>query len=920
MVKKRILKNSICGVFLSTFLFGTELKINYNLDVYFHPRTDQTSGFIEGVNHVRIVNNSHTELKELYFHNAGNHDPKHAPLSEISSVRCSHGGKVSGQDSLVLIIGLFPPVQAGETVIVDIPFKTYFTSSGNPSLPTYGSRKDTVTYNAIHYYPILEYFYSDGWHPDEYGKTIKPHSNFAKYEMDLTAPTDFLVGISSSISTQTELETGHTKYKIKDNHTLSSSAVFIKGMQKYPLNISGIQIEIIAQKSQEKHVKNIQARLEKLIPFYEKQFGNALMDKLVISSGYSIGSRAITTSNYIIFQDKIDDGHVFDHELAHQWFGFSIQADAYAENWLNESFAEYASWLFERSQKVKPDPFTFTKPIPDLNIWPEIKAMDMEDWTQFLLDVIGEKSLPPIYRPGKQTNWENAANIYSKYIVGSHALQMLQASEGDSVMQIIMMDYSMLFRGKTANTEDFINIIKKHTDDKIADNFRLALTTNLQLDFKIEDVTSQYKINRLWNNKINTKYNGSWILPVDVLIITENGDSTLMPQMDINRNNTIEITTSSQLVSAELDPNKLLFDDNRFNNRWPRRISLQPDYGLPHWETYKVYYRPKLKRDWRGNWRTGVKLSGGLGINLMPIMPAFYQNLFDLEITFSTGVPEYNWGGKVSYKTPLKSTVNTYWELETGYEYPKKWTKIAFNNYIGEPKYLAVHGESSYSRLTTTFSNTEYISSDSSDWWPTGRNIKLKEKWSIFSYTTDQRYLLEVHFLGGFQEEVSFYNFGISADVETHKIEGFIIRFHSEAGFVWDERGGNELSYRLLYIPKIWQQREGQIPLFRGVSIIEKEWQNNIFSNGISVGWETKTVAWPMVFIDGTVVSNEQGTLLDRMDYLNNSGSVYLTAGVGLESQTMMEVGLYFPIWVSHPIRGEDNFALRMLMQWGFYF
>ena len=196
----------------------------------------------------------------------------------------------------------------------------------------------------------------------------------------------------------------------------------------------------------------------------------------------------------------------------------------------------------------------------------------------------------------------------------------------------------------------------------------------------------------------------------------------------------------------------------------------------------------------------------------------------------------------------------------------------------------------------------------------------MKEKWSIFSYTTDQRYLLEVHFLCGFQEEVSFYNFGISADVETHKIEGFIIRFHSEAGFVWDERGGNELSYRLLYIPKIWQQREGQIPLFRGVSIIEKEWQNNIFSNGISVGWETKTVAWPMVFIDGAVVSNEQGTLLDRMDYLNNSGSVYLTAGVGLESQTMMEIGLYFPIWVSHPIRGEDNFALRILMQWGFYF
>lgn len=920
MVNKHILKSSVCGVFLSTFLFGTELEINYNLDIYFHPRMEESGGFIEGVNHVRIINNSQKVLKELYFHNSANHDSHISPLSEISTVRCSHGGKVTGQDSLVLTIGLFPPVQIGETVIVDIPFKTYFTSSENPNLPVYGSRKDTVTYNAIHFYPVLEFFYSDGWHPDEYGHSIKPHSNFAKYEIDLSVPTDFLVGISGRISKQVELETGHIKYMIKDDYTLSSSAVFVKGMKKYPLQISGIQIEIITQNSQREHIKKIKERLEKLIPFYQEQFGNALMDKLVISSGYSIGSRAITTNNYIIFQDKIDDVHVLDHELAHQWFGLSIQADSYAENWLNESLAEYASWLFERSQKVKSDPFTFTKPIPDLNIWPEIKAMDMEDWTQFLLDVIGEKSLPPIYSPGKQTNWEAAVNIYSKYIVGSHALQMLQASEGDSVMQKIMLDYSVMFRGKTATTENFINIIKQHTDDRIADNFRLALSTNLRPDFKIKDVTSQYNVNRLWNNKINTKYDGSWILPVDILIITENGDSTLLPQIDISRNNIIEINTSTQLVSAELDPQKRLFDENRFNNRWPRRISLQPDYGLPHWETYKVFYRPKFKRDWRGNWRTGVKLSGGLGINLMPIMPAFYQNLFDLEITFSTGVPEHNWGGKVSYKTPLKSTVNTYWEMETGYEYPKKWTKIAFNNYLGEPRYLVAHGESYYSRLTTTLSTTEYISSDSSSWWPVGQSIKLKEKWAVFSYRIDQRYLMEAHLLGGFQEDESFYNFGISADVETHKIEGYIIRLHGEAGFVWDERGGNELAYRLLYVPKIWQQREGQIPLFRGGAINEKEWQNNIFSSGISVGLETKTVAWPMVFIDGAVVGNEQGTLLDRIDYLNKSDSIYLTAGIGLESQTMMEIGLYFPLWVSHPSEGEDEFALRMLMQWGFYF
>ncbi len=900
-------------------VLGNGLDILYNLDIYFHPRTNQSAGFIEGINHVRIVNNTKDELKQLYFHNASNYSASKAPLTEISEVRCSHTGHISGQDSLVLKIGLFPAVKQGETVIIDIPFKTFFTSSGNPHLPAYGARKDTTTYNAINFYPVLEYYYTDGWHPELYTKSIKPYTQFAQYKVDLTIPKDFMVGVSGNVIKQNELETGHLKYSFKDDFTLSCSALIVQGMHKTELNISGVQVEIIAPKTQTKRVQKTAEHLQALIPFYEQRFGNALMDKLVIGSGYSLGTHAVTNGNYIIFQGHIDIEHVLDHEMAHQWFDYSIQADEYRDVWLNESFAEYASWLFAQSQKDEADPFTFTDPLPDINIWSDIKTMDTEDWTRFLMDVIGEKSLPPVYQPGKQINWETVANIYSKYIVGNHALQNLQATVGDSVMRNIMFNYCLLFKGKTTNTEDFIVVVEQHSEKEIADNFRLALTTNISPDLEIKNVDSQFK-HRQWHNQIITSFEGSWIMPVDILIITENGDSTLLKQVDIKTNKTINLATSSPAVSVILDPRKKLFDDNRFNNRWPRRVSLQPDYGLPSWETYKVYYRPKLKRDWRGNWRTGVKFSGGLGINLMPIMPAFYQNLFDFEITFSIGVPKHNWGGKINYRTPLESTANTFWELEKGYEYPKKWTKLSFNNYFGEPKYLAVQGESYYSRLTSTISSTEYIASDSSAWWTTGQSVKLKEKWTIFSYSATQRYLVETHLLYGFQEEVSFYNFGISADVETHKFEGFIIRLHSEAGFVWDERAGNELDYRLLYVPKVWQQREGRIPLFRGVASDEKEWHDNILSGGVSVGFETEAAAWPMVYIDGAIISDKKGTLLERIDQLNRSDKVYISAGIGLESQTIMEIGLYFPVWVSHPVGGEDNFTLRMLMQWGFYF
>lgn len=901
-------------------LLANGLDVYYNLDIYFHPSSNQSEGYIEGVNHVRIVNNSQTELKELYFHTAGNHDLNKIPLTEIIKVRCSHLGHISGQDSLVMKIGLSPPVQSGESVIIDISFKTQFSTKKDMYLSTQGTRKDTTIYNAISFYPVLEYYYRDGWHSKNYHNSIKPYTNFAKYDISLSVPRDILVSSSGKVIKLNETETGHVKYIIRDDYSLSFSALFARGMIKTKININGIKVEIISSRSQSKHIQKVVERLKILIPFYEEQFGNALMDKLVIGIGYDIGARVITENNYLIFQDVIDDEHVLDHELAHQWFGHSIQTDYYTETWLNESFAEYASWLFAQSQKKKSDPFTFTEPIPDLNIWADLKAMGIEDWTQFLMDVIGQKSLPPVYRPGKQINWEAAANIYSKYIVGNHALQTLQATVGDSIMKKIVYDYCIMFKGKTASTENFIQAINKYTDNQIADNFRLALTTNLKSDIEIQNVETNYNKNRVWNNKITTSFEGSWIMPIDILFITEHGDSTLLKQVDIITNNIIELNTLSPLASVVLDPNKRLFDDNRFNNRWPRRISLLPEYGLPSWETYKVYYRPRIKRDWRGNWRTGLKFSGGIGINMMPIIPAFYQNLFDLEITFSTGVPEYNWGGRINYRTPLKSTVNTYWEMETGYEYPKKWTKISFNNYVSEPKYFAAYGESFYSRLTTTFTNTEYTQADSGNWWSSGRSMRLKEKWTLFSYTSDQRYLMEAHLLGGFQDEDTFYNFGLSADIETHKVAGYIIRLHGEAGFVWDERTSDELSYRLLYVPKVWQQREGQIPLFRGVSEIEKEWQNNIFSSGFSIGWETNTVAWPMVYIDGAVVSDYEGSFMDRIDQLSKSNNVYIAAGIGLESQTMMEIGLYFPFWVSHPVGGENNLAMRMLMQWGFYF
>lgn len=915
MIKKALF---IGALVVPWHIYCGGLEVSYEMEVYFNPDAENNKSVIEGVNHVTIINNSNHEIRELYFHNTANHSFLDQPNSIIKQVRSSHGGYVTGKDSLVMRVGLFPPLDPGEKALVDIEFETVFSSVADPNIPTFSSKKDTVVYNGIHFYPVLEYFYPNGWNKNENNISIRPYAQFSSYEVKLTIPNNFQLVSSSKIIQSKELETGHTHYLIKDDMTQSFSASFFNQLNISRSSVSGIDIEIAMPPGKRKQADEILDRLEKMIPFYESHLGNALMDKLVITNGYSIGAQAISNSNYLIIQDGNYNTHLLDHEIAHQWFGHSVQPDVPGISWMNESLAEYASWLFEQTLIDRPDPFTFTQPIPDFDYWEDVKTMDMEDWARVLMEIIGDRSLPPAYDPGKQVSWETVETIYSKYVSGRHALQMLQISVGDSIMKQILQDHCLRFKGKTSSPEDFIQTVKKFTDESEATNFQLALTTHLSSDMIIDDVKSVQIDDDLWNHSIHASVEGQWFLPVDVLLVTEKNDSTVMEDLNIVNTPMIDIRTKDKLRTAVLDPNKRVFDSNRFNNRWPRRISLQPDYGLPSWETYKVYYRPRLKRDWRGNWRTGVKLSGGLGINMMPIRPAFYQNQFDMEITFSTGIPANNWGGKLNYRTPLRSTENTYWEFEYGYEYPKKWLKVSFNNYIGEPKYLAIHGESFYSRLTTTFSSNEYI--EDGDWWTQGLSMILKEKWTIFSYTHNQRYLIETHLMGGFQDDDSFYNFGLSADYETYEVKGYIVRFHGETGFVWDERNGHELAFRLLYSPKVWQTRQGRIPLFRGVSAGEKEWHDNIISGGFSVGWETQGPVWPMVFVDGARSHDHSGTLIERIDRFTKGEDIYLSAGLGIESQTLMEIGLYFPLWVSHPVRGESETALRILLQWGFYF
>ncbi len=907
---------------------GDALVIRYELNLNISPASQNEAARIEGVNRVWIRNNWDRPIGELHFHNSPNQKygskGQADSYTEIGRIRSSSLGKVTNADQLSMQVGLFPALNPGEEVVLEIPFVTTVSNRPSPYIPTVGSEGDTVIYSLVNFYPVLEFFYPDGWHPREHTRKGTPVTNFAEYEAHITYPRDYKIGCSANLIKENILTSSVKRSSFHSQRATRLSILLANKLNFHQESISGINVELMYSDGENDLVAPTIAKIHQLADFYEGRFGKCPSNKLFIGPAYSLDTATVIGPNYIVFQKGLKNGmRSLPHEFAHQWFGNAIVAEGSNEEWLIESFAEYSAWLFQKTQKQPEKHGLINSAQEGLAIWREFDDLPVEEIMRRLQGLLGSSILPPVYQSDRQTSWENSAQLYSRFVIGNHALQMLESAVSDSVMQIIMRQYIAENLWKYVSAETFVSTVSRVANNRIGSNFRLALTTNLKPDYKIVSVETKGRKDRRWETRIVTDFKGPWILPIDITAVTENGDTVRYERVRLQNDSDINLVTSSPVQSVVLDPDKKTFDSNRFNNRWPRTFLLEPIYGMPSWEVYKVYYRPVLRQDWRREWRLGVRVSGGLGLNLMPLLPAIYQNSFDVEIDYSPALDDHQIGVRLAYRKPINSKEHTFWEVKASWEYPRNEQSLSLSRYIGKTSYLVANRKSAYQRITGQIKRTEFINRDvDQNRWLKGQLLALQADLVRFRYEPKQRSNMQLAVLAG--EAINdkggaFYRLSALVDFERRLFDQLIVRTHFENGYVWDERESNYLRYQLEHQLKAWRSRTNFVPLFRGLTPVAKERWDSVLGFGLSIGYATSLPAWPMVYLDGAMAEQDGGSLKHRWDRLSDN-PVYASAGIGIESQTLLELGLYLPLWISHPIGNGSRWGWRWLVQVGFYF
>ncbi len=896
------------------------LNVVYNLScqLVIHEETAE----IIGKNSVHISNSWDQPLGELYFRLTPN--ARETGLS-LESVEATRDIRISGEKTPYLQLGLFPALKPGEHIIIDFQFSTRIAPSKDPMLSQIRQDSSSIQVLAQHFYPTLECFHNNGWMKDHHNVSIGYPQAKGDYNVDITVPEDMDVVSGSRENEVTSKPVRRKSYRFVETNVNEFAFIASTETEMIESEDSPFLLRAaVTGKNQQPVLKNALKMIDPVLHVYHGWLGDFPKNELTVVAFQDLPARVISWKNLIVFHPVLLDEPTISHELARQWFGFYVGATEPNEIWLNESLAEFYVWRYEQRMldETKKEIQNQTNVFKQLRF--RYRHMTRDEWMRVILEVMGDRVDYPKFEPGKHTRWETSSHLYSQYVVGSHALQILEHTVGSDVMDEIVDLYLSRYKYGYAATDDFIDIVKEICGKGTADNFRLALTTNIRPDFQIRSVEGEEKSPHQWETKVTTEYDGDWSIPVDALAITTTNDSLRIKQVNMAENKSLVFTSKDPIKLILIDPENKMYDANRFNNRWPRRLIFRPLLGRPSWDVYSISYRPRFYKDWLQHWRLGLRISGGLGLNLMPIMPALFQNRFNLDITFSTGMPENNWGGNFSYSTPLSSIHRIYWKTMIDYTWPRNRQILSLIDYIGEPSYYLTSGVSRYNRFVTEIQRVEYTDTLTYGWWDRGIQYRIIEEFKRFYYSGDRRYMIQVfgllaHSLRD-KEAFNSSRFTLAADGEQHLWDWIIARGHVEFGFTWDKSSEDILRYRLQYLPRIWKDRRDIVPLYRGFVKNPDLWWNTVAGSGFSFGYETDWFAWPMIYMDLAFVSEESGSVADRLQSLTTSINGFMAGGIGIESQSLFELGVYFPVWLSHPPEGESFWYPRMILQWGYYF
>ncbi len=567
-------------------------------------------------------------------------------------------------------------------------------------------------------------------------------------------------------------------------------------------------------------------------------------------------------------------------------------------NWKGDSldqgswfFGSYAMLLLSNNGKGENVPFAGLEAVVPA-LWSDFKYMTPRYLVELAGGALSNGNLMSI-RKDLVFNKLRTEERFILEVAGFSYLRMLHGTIGDSLFTVVVNDAIQFSADPSCITDELIKSMSTHCCGDLALQFERALTSS-----RWSDVNLDYVKTRQNSVEIGIEHLGIWHFPVEVLVISTSGDSTSYIY-ELNQTTPLTIP-KTDVAEVILDADHLLAEYFRYNNRWPRlhhNIHIQPFGALPDWSSYRMTINPTVWSDWDGKKRFGLKLTSGFGVDLWPAYPSDYRHRVSIELNGHTAYDsKTSWGGRVSYGHPINLD-NRLFSHFTAHSY-NDWTGLSFGltRYVGKQTYLIQGPRLTYQRVGIAFEYDRYADSLI---WNQNQNIQIvKGSYSGLSLTKlGDRIYFRSNIASGKGPQGNFSIITAQTDLSGVFWGWLVGGVQFVTGFQSRSTPG---PYQFTH-DYAWQDGMAAIPNFRGQTKLTEN-TNDYMGLSISGGYWMKGIQLKLFTSSMIVDMDEIGWDLVKPHY---------AAGFGFEHKSFFTAGLYFPLWQSHPIEGEEPWAWR---------
>ncbi len=478
-------------------------------------------------------------------------------------------------------------------------------------------------YDFAQWYPKVCVYDDTGWNAEPFHLTGEFYGEFGTFDVTINVPHEYVVGATGVVSagdpgwervnvdtSLSDAQWQETFKKIQKTVAEDAKDGKIRTVTFHAENVhdfawvtspdflyergewDGIPIHVLYRSYAKNRWSKTAARHgARALAWLSEKFGRYPYPQLTIAHGLLSGGMEYPM---LVMNARESEGLVL-HEVGHIYFYGILANNEWKEAWLDEGFTTFQTrWYMETRYGQQG--------------WDSEAELQHANWLQRrrprltrreenqnqLLAYLTSGNNEPMSRPAYRFN-ESISYRRNAYDKGSFFYDMLKYVVGDSTFEKICREYFKRWAFKHVNEARFRQVCEDVSGQKLDWFFKQWLHDSVNVDYSLDRVSKRQTAEG-WETKVEVQRRDRGIIPVEVLLITQTGDSLVQRWDGKGEIGTVAFQTTGKPAKVILDPRDAILDKSRWNQD-PLRFRFLFEYpNMSYYprDAYVITYRPSF--------------------------------------------------------------------------------------------------------------------------------------------------------------------------------------------------------------------------------------------------------------------------------------------------------------------------------------